>query len=121
MEEKSPKPKNVDEYIAQFSDTTKELLNALRKTIQTAAPEAKEVINYGMPTFQLNGNLVHLAAFKKHIGFYPSPSGITAFTNALINYKTSKGAIQFLIDQPLPLALVSEIVKYRVKENLAKG
>jgi uncharacterized protein YdhG (YjbR/CyaY superfamily) len=121
MEEKSPKPKNVDEYIAQFSDSTQQLLNTLRKTIQTAAPEAKEVINYGMPTFQLNGNLVHFAAFNKHIGFYPSPSGLVAFADEVSNYKNSKGAVQFPFDKPLPIELISKIVKYRVKENLAKA
>jgi len=121
MQEKFPKPKNVKEYIAQFPDSTQQLLNTLRKTIQTAAPEAKEVINYGMPTFQLNGNLVHFAAYKNHIGFYPSPSGLTAFDDEVSNYKNSKGAVQFPLNSSLPLELISKIVKFRVKENLAKS
>jgi uncharacterized protein YdhG (YjbR/CyaY superfamily) len=121
MEERVAKPKNIDEYISQFTESTQLLLIELRSVIQKAAPTAKEVINYGMPTFQLNGNLVHFAAFKKHIGFYPSPSGVVAFADEVTNYKTSKGAIQFPLNQSLPLELIDKIVKYRVKENLAKS
>ncbi len=113
-------PKTIDEYIAGFPKDIHAKLQALRATIQQAAPEADEAISYQIPTFKLNGNLVHFAAFKNHIGFYPVPSGIEAFKQELSVYKTSKGAVQFPHDQPLPLKLVTRIVKFRVKENLAK-
>jgi uncharacterized protein YdhG (YjbR/CyaY superfamily) len=93
------------------------ILYELRQTIREAAPDAEETINYQMPTFTLNGNLVHFAAFKNHIGFYPTPTGIDAFKKELSVYKGAKGSVQFPIDQPLPLALIRRIVEYRVKEN----
>ncbi len=93
----------------------------MRSTIAKAAPKADEAISYGMPTFKLQGNLVHFAGYKNHIGFYPAPSGIVNFAEDLKKYQTSKGAIQFPIDEKLPLALVTKIVKFRVKENLAKA
>lgn len=111
----------IDEYIAQFPPEIREKLEALRRTIAAAAPEATEKISYQMPTFYLHGNLVHFAAHPHHIGFYPAPSGITAFASALARYKTSKGAVQFPLDAPLPLALVSEIVRFRVAENVQQA
>ena len=92
-------------------------LNQVRQTIREAAPEAQETINYQMPTFTMNGNLVHFAAFKTHIGFYPTPTGIEAFKEELSPYKGAKGSVQFPIDQPMPLSLIRRIVEYRVKEN----
>ena len=112
------KPNNVDEYIATFPPPIHEILSLLRSTIKKAAPEAAEKISYAMPTYYLNGNLVHFAAYKNHIGFYPAPSGIKAFEKELAVYKTSKGAVQFPINKSLPIALITKIVKYRVKENL---
>ncbi len=111
----------IDAYIATFPASTQALLQQMRATITKAAPKAEEAISYGMPTFKLQGNLVHFAGYKNHIGFYPAPSGIVNFTEDLKKYQTSKGAIQFPIDEKLPLALVTKIVKFRVKENLAKA
>jgi uncharacterized protein YdhG (YjbR/CyaY superfamily) len=112
---------DIDSYIASFPKETQAILEGLRKTIRLAAPEAKETINYGMPTFTLKGNLVHFAAFKNHIGFYPTPSGIEEFKKELSVYKGAKGSVQFPIDQPLPLELISKIVKFRVRMSLASG
>jgi uncharacterized protein YdhG (YjbR/CyaY superfamily) len=112
--------KTIDEYISTFPEDVRTILNELRKTIKEAAPEAEETINYQMPTFTLYGNLVHFAAFKNHIGFYPTPSGMEAFKKELSSYKGAKGSVQFPIDQPLPLPLIRRIVKYRVKENLER-
>ncbi|MBE0653033.1 MAG: DUF1801 domain-containing protein [Bacteroidales bacterium] len=109
---------SIDEYIRSFPPEIHRLLEQIRDTIKQAAPEAEEVINYAMPTFKLNGNLVHFAAYKNHIGFYPTPSGIEAFKEKLSVYKSSKGAVQFPLDKPLPLDLIKEIVKFRVKENM---
>ena len=109
--------KNIDAYIKQFPAKKKEKLTNLRKLIHSEAPKAEEAIKYGMPTFVLHGNLIHFAAFKKHIGLYPTPSAIQAFAKELIPYTTSKGAIQFPLDKPLPLSLIKKIVKFRVKEN----
>jgi uncharacterized protein YdhG (YjbR/CyaY superfamily) len=111
---------NIDEYISLFPQEVKTRLISLREAISKAAPDAQEAISYQMPTFKLNGNLVHFAAYKNHIGFYPAPSGIEAFKKELSKYKSSKGAVQFPIDEKLPLNLISKIVKYRVKENLSK-
>lgn len=110
---------NIDEYIAGFPKDIQKLLEEMRAAIKKAAPEAEEAIKYAMPTFTLNGNLVHFAAFKNHIGFYPAPAGIEEFRKELSAYKGSKGAIQFPLDAPLPLALISRIVKFRVKKNLS--
>ena len=110
--------KTIDAYIQSFEPPIQKRLEAMRKNIQKAAPEAKEAISYGMPTFKLNGNLVHFAAAKNHIGFYPTPSGIQAFLSEIDGkYQWSKGAIQFPLDQPLPLELVKKIVAFRVKET----
>ncbi len=121
MKKDSKVPETIDEYITGFPEDIQEKLEALRATIRKAAPDAQETISYAMPTFYLKGNLVHFAAFKSHIGFYPAPSGIETFREELSLYKTSKGAAQFPIDKPLPLNLVSKIVKYRVKQNMGKA
>lgn len=109
---------SIDEYIATFPEDIQKILEELRQTIKASAPEASEKISYQMPTFFLKGNLVHFAAHPHHIGFYPTPSGIEAFQQELSVYKSSKGAVQFPIDQPLPLELIARIVKFRVAENL---
>lgn len=114
-------PKDIDDYISWFPVDVQERLQKLRAAIRKAAPKAEEAIRYMMPTFRLEGNLVHFAALKNHIGFYPAPSGIAAFRKELSKYPTSKGAIQFPIDKVPPLALVTQIVKFRVKENLEKA
>jgi len=111
----------IDEYIATFPNDTQRILEDIRATIKAAAPEAQEKISYQMPTFFLNGNLVHFAAFKNHIGFYPVPSGIEKFKKELSIYEQGKGSAQFPLDKPMPLALIAKIVKFRVKENLAKA
>lgn len=107
----------VSEYFAAQPSHIQALLQQVRTTIANAAPGAEEVISYGMPAFRLHGMLVFYAAAKKHIGFYPTPAGIEAFREELAGYKTSKGAIQFPLDEPLPLALIAKIVQFRVKEN----
>ena len=114
-------PKDIDEYIAGFPPEVQQILQQIRATIKAAAPEAQETISYQMPTFTLKGNLVHFAAFKKHIGFYPTPSGTEQFQQQIAGYKAAKGSIQFPLDQPIPYDLISEIVKFRVQENLAKA
>ncbi|HEX2907344.1 MAG TPA: DUF1801 domain-containing protein, partial [Phototrophicaceae bacterium] len=106
---------SIDDYIATFPAEIQTILQTLRATIKAAAPEASEKISYQMPTFALNGNLVHFAAFKNHIGFYPAPTGIEQFAEELARYEGSKGAIRFPIDQPLPLDLITRIVKFRVQ------
>lgn len=111
---------SVDAYIREFPPEVQEKLEAMRLTIREAAPDAVEIISYQMPTLYLNGNLVHFAAFKHHIGFYPAPSGIEAFREELAAYKGAKGSVQFPMDEPLPLELVRRIVVFRVEENLAK-
>ena len=110
----------IDEYISTFPEDVQSILNQLRQAVKETAPEAEETINYQMPTFTLNGNLVHFAAFKNHIGFYPTPSGIEAFKRELAPYKMAKGSVQFPIDRPLPLPLIRRIVAFRVKENLER-
>lgn len=112
--------KTINEYIDMFPQEVRTILKELRQTIKDAAPDAEETINYQMPTFTLHGNLVHFAAFKNHIGFYPTPSGIEAFKDELSAYKGAKGSVQLPIDQPLPLSLIRKIVEYRVKENLER-
>ena len=114
-------PQTIDEYIARFPKEIQELLETIRITIREAAPDAEEAISYQMPTFNLKGNLVHFAAYKNHIGFYPTPSGIEKFRDELSAYKGAKGSVQFPIDQPLPLDLISKIVKFRAAENLEKA
>lgn len=114
------KYETFEEYFRSFPGNVQALLEEMRQTIRAAAPEAEEVIAYQMPTFRLNGNLVHFAAYKKHIGFYPTPSGINAFIEELAPYEVSKGTVRFPLDEPIPFDLVSKIVEFRVKENLAK-
>ncbi|MDX9882418.1 MAG: DUF1801 domain-containing protein [Prolixibacteraceae bacterium] len=108
---------NIDEYIARFPEEIRAILEELRQTIRDAAPEAEETISYQMPTFRLNGNLVHFAAYKNHIGFYPAPSGIEAFQKELSAWKWAKGSVQFPVDKPLPLKLIASIVGFRASEN----
>ncbi len=115
------KYKTIDEYIKTFPAGVQSILEKMRQTVRGVAPEATEAISYRMPTFKLNGaNLVHFAAFKNHIGFYPTPSGIEQFKKELSPYEGSKGAVQFLLNKPIPFDLVKKIVMFRVKENLAK-
>jgi uncharacterized protein YdhG (YjbR/CyaY superfamily) len=114
-------PKTIDEYIIGFPPDVREILQKIRMTIHEAAPDAEEKISYQMPTFFLKGNLVHFAAFKEHIGFYPVPSGIEKFKKELSVYKQGKGSVQFPLDQPMPYELISKIVKFRVEESLAKA
>ncbi len=111
---------NIDEYIASFPQEVQERMERLRQAIQKMAPDATEKISWDMPTFYLKGNLVHFAAFKNHIGFYPGDSGVSNFLEDVAQFKHSKGAIQFPMKEPLPLELVEKIVAFRVKENLEK-
>lgn len=111
---------SIDQHIAEFPRETQQLLELLRMTIQKAAPKAEEVISYNMPAFKLNSVLVWFAGYKNHIGFYPSSSPIVVFKDQLTKYKTSKGAIQFPLDKPLPLTLITKIVKFRIKQDLEK-
>jgi uncharacterized protein YdhG (YjbR/CyaY superfamily) len=114
------KAANTDEYIKGFPKETQKILMQIRTAIRKAAPKATEVISYGMPAFKQNGVLVYFAAYENHIGFYPTPSGIEAFKNELSKYKSSKGAVQFPIDKPLPLTLISKIVKFRMAKDMEK-
>lgn len=111
----------IDEYISSFPKNIEKMLEEIRATIRKAAPNAEEAISYSIPTFKFNGNLVHFAAFKNHIGFYPTPSGIEEFEKELVVYKQGKGSVQFPFDKPMPLDLISKIVKYRVRKNSEKG
>ncbi|MDQ6824774.1 MAG: DUF1801 domain-containing protein [Candidatus Eremiobacteraeota bacterium] len=112
--------KTIDAYIKTFPNKTQEILETMRETIRKAAPQAVEAISYQIPTFKLNGNLVHFAAFKNHIGFYPTSSGTKAFKRELSQYKGAKGSVQFPIDEPIPYDLVKKIVRFRLKENQEK-
>ena len=117
---KTIKPKHTDEYISGFPTGIQKILQGLRSTIRKAAPGAVEIISYNMPAYQQHGILVYFAACNNHIGFYPTSSPIRAFKNELADYKTSKGAIQFSIDKPLPDRLITKIVKFKLKENISK-
>jgi len=119
MKAKTLIPKDFDEYIALFPSNIQTTLQKLRSVIREAAPDSTEAISYQMPTFRLNGNLVHFAAYKNHIGFYPGPSAIITFYEDLSAYDLSKGTIRFPIDEELPFDLIIAIVKYRANENLA--
>jgi len=112
--------KDIDSYISEQAVDLRDRLEQIRQVIKTTAPKAEEVLSYGMPAFKLHGMLVYFAAFKNHIGFYALPSGNVAFQKELSAYKQGKGSIQFPLEQPLPLALIKKIVKFRVKENLEK-
>jgi len=117
-----PRPKftTIDEYIASFPKDVQAILQSMRRVIRESAPRAEEAISYGIPTFKLNGNLVHFAAFKNHIGFFPASTPIVAFKKELSPYELSKGTVRFPLDQPIPFGLVKKIVRYRVQENLNK-
>ncbi len=121
MKTKKTLPNDIDQYIAGFPKNVQEILEKIRITIRKAAPEAGEKISYQVPTFTLSGNLVHFAAFKNHIGFYPGPSGIRKFKKELSAYKGAKGSVQFPLDQKIPFNLITQIVKFRVKENLDRS
>ena len=113
--------KTIDEYITQFPKEVQVLLEKMRTIISKAAPKAEEAMAYGIPTFKLNGNLVHFGGYKNHIGFYPAPSGIEAFKKELAKYEGSKGTIRFPLDEPLPATLITQVVKFRVAKNLEKA
>ena len=112
--------KNIDEYIAGFPENIQAILQNLRRVIHEAAPEAQETISYSMPAFKQNGILVYFAAFKDHIGFFPTSSGVSAFSKELAPYDTSKGTIRFPLDEPIPVNLIKKIVKFRAQENRNK-
>lgn len=120
MADSAGSPGRVDDYISRFPPDIAAILQKVRETIRTAAPEAEEAIKYQLPTFVYNGNLVHFGGFKTHVGFYPTPSGINAFKKELSKYKGAKGSVQFPIDKPIPYSLIAKIVKYRLKENSRK-
>lgn len=111
----------IEEYISGFPQEVRKLLEQVRTAIRKAAPDAREAIKYGIPTFLLNGNLVHFGGFKRHIGFYPTPSAIAEFKNELSAYAGAKGSVQFPFDKPIPLRLITRIVKFRVKEARQKA
>lgn len=113
-------PVNVDEYIAMFPKAVQERLIMMRQIIKKQAPEAEEKISYGMPAYHLNGPLVYFAGYAKHIGFYATPSGHEKFKKALSVYKQGKGSVQFPLEEALPVKLVEDIVKFRIKENATK-
>jgi uncharacterized protein YdhG (YjbR/CyaY superfamily) len=121
MRDDQPAVKNIDDYIAGFPPDVQRILQKVRATIKEAAPDAEEAISYQMPTFRLEGNLVHFAAFKNHIGLYPTPSGTERFHKELSPYETGKGSIRFPLDKPIPFGLITRIVKFRVRENLEKA
>jgi uncharacterized protein YdhG (YjbR/CyaY superfamily) len=114
------KYETIADYIAEYPKDVQVLLEQLRATIKRSAPKATEAIKYGLPTFVLNGNLVHFGAFKNHIGFYPTPSGTQTFKKDLSRYEGGKGSIRFPLDKPLPLKLIRSIVEFRVKESAKK-
>lgn len=121
MKKSNRSPTTIDDYIAGFPPDVQKILKQIRSRIKKVAPDAEEAIKYQIPTFVLNENLVHFAAFKNHIGFYPTPSGIDAFKDELSRYVCAKGSVQFLIDQPIPLSLIEKMVKFRVKEVRRKA
>jgi uncharacterized protein YdhG (YjbR/CyaY superfamily) len=118
MSMKNKVPETIDEYIAGFPKDIQTMLKRVRATVKKAAPKATEAIKYAIPAFVLNGNLIFFAAFKKHISVYPAPRGVESFKKELSAYEGGKGTVQFPVDKPLPLALISKIVKFRVMKNL---
>jgi len=120
MTDQKKAPAEIEAYIQKFPAEVQSHLRKIRDIIHDAAPEATEAFSYQIPTFQLNGNLVHFGAFKNHIGFYPGPSGIAAFAKELSEYENSKGAVKFPFDREMPADLITRIVKFRVNENLQK-
>ena len=121
MRTKQTPPRNIDEYIAGFPRDVQEKLEKIRRTIKKEAPNADEAIKYRMPTFTLNGNLVHFAAYKNHIGFYPAPVGIETFKKELSVYEGAKGSVRFPLDKPIPFGLIGRIVKFRVRNSLERA
>ena len=121
MKTEQTAPKDIDEYIAGFPHDDQGILEKIRATIRKAAPDAEEAISYRMPTFVLKGTLVHFAAFKQHIGFYPTPTGIEKFQDELSVYEGAKGSVRFPLEKPIPFGLISKIVKFRAKENLERA
>lgn len=121
MNDQQPGFTTIDAYIAQFPADVQAKLQAIRALIRESVPDAEEKISYQMPTFALKGILVHFAAYDNHIGFYPTPSGITAFGEELSRYQHSKGSVRLPLDEPLPLDLIRRIVLFRVEENLTKA
>ena len=120
MESKNAKARNIDDYISGFPQDVQSILQQIRSIVKSSAPDAEEKISYGMPAFTLHGRpLVYFAAFKNHIGFYPLPQGIKAFEKELADYKTSKGAVQFPLNKPVPVSLITNIVKFRMKQGKA--
>ena len=117
MKQDTTSPNSIDAYIAGFPKDVQTILERIRGIVKDAAPDAQEAIKYQIPTFVLNGNLVHFAAFQNHIGFYPTPSGIEHFKDALSSYNGAKGSVQFPLDSPIPYTLIKKIVKFRVNEN----
>ncbi len=115
------KPQTVEEYIFSFPSDVQLVLKNVRKAIKESAPEAEESIGYQMPAYKLQGPLVYFAGYKKHIGFYPTPSGIEKFSEELAQYKGAKGSVQFPLDKPIPYNLIKKIVAFRVKENLQRA
>jgi uncharacterized protein YdhG (YjbR/CyaY superfamily) len=117
----SKKVENIDDYISDFPGETQKYLNEMRELIRKLAPDSVESISYAIPTFSLNGKyLVYFAGFKNHIGLYPTPVGMEAFKEELLNYKTGKGSVQFPLNKPLPIALITKIVKYQIEQNEIK-
>lgn len=117
---KTSSPQDIDEYIAGFPANVRKILGQLRTAIRKAAPDAKETIKYQMPSFTLNGNLVHFAVFKHHIGFYPAPRNDPEFKDELANHKGTKSSLSLPLDKPIPLDLIRRIVKFRVKNDLKR-
>lgn len=122
MNKQTPKRRytTIDEYIDGFPADIRSKLKKMRVTIRREAPQAEEAIKYGIPTFVLGGNLVHFAAFARHIGFYPTSSGIAEFSSELKDYVTAKGSVQFPLDKPIPYDIVARIVRFRVGENSSR-
>lgn len=121
MTPSQPGPKNIDEYISRFPTDVQVILQKIRATVRSAAPDAEEFIKYQMPTFMLNGNLVYFAAFKNHIGFYPPVTGDKGLGKQLSVYKGPKGSLKFPMDKPIPYDLIKKIVELRVRENLERA
>jgi uncharacterized protein YdhG (YjbR/CyaY superfamily) len=121
MKKNMPEYSDIDSYIACFPEATQKILTKIRAIIRKTTPEAQEKINYGIPTFTLNGNLVHFAAYKNHIGFYPGAAGIDSFRKELSCYEGGKGSVRFPLDKPIPYDLITEIVKFRVIQNSEKA
>ena len=114
-------PKDIDQYIKLFPVEIQSILEKVRQIIRATAPDVEEKISYQIQTYALKGNLVHFAAYKNHVGFYPTPSGIDAFKEELSKYEVSKGSVKYPLDKPIPYDLIGRIVRFRVKENLERA